>query len=174
MEPLIEIGQPAPDFTLPDLEGNPHALKDYRGRVVVLNFWSAECPWVERADRELVGTLSSWRERVALLPIAANANESGELLARVAVERGLPRVLHDAEQKVADLYQMEVTPCLFVIDGEGVLRYRGAFDDVTFRQRVPTRKYLIEAVEAILAGSTPNPAETPPYGCAIMKYCDNL
>jgi peroxiredoxin len=170
MDTLIEIKQPVADFTLPDLEGNPHALRDYRGRVVILNFWSAECPWVERADRELMDYLSRWGERVALLPIASNANESRELLARVAAERGLPLVLHDAEQKVAELFQVEVTPCFFVIDGEGVLRYRGAFDDVTFRQRTPTRKHLFEAVEAVLAGKSPEPAETPPYGCARVRY----
>lgn len=170
MDTLIQIGQPAPDFTLTDLEGNLHSLRDYRGRVLVLNFWSAECPWVERADRELVGYLSRWGERVALLPIASNANESHELLARVAAERGLPLVLHDAEQKVAEVYQVEVTPSFFVIDGAGVLRYRGAFDDVTFRQRTPTRKYLFEAVQAVLAAKSPQPAETPPYGCARVRY----
>lgn len=170
MDTLIEIGQPAPDFTLTDLQGNLHALRDYRGRVVVLNFWSAECPWVERADGELLGYLSRWGEQVALLPIASNANESQEVLARVAAERGLPLVLHDAEQKVAEVYQVEVTPSLFVIDGAGVLRYRGAFDDVTFRQRTPTRKHLFEAVEAVLAGRLPQPAETPPYGCARVRY----
>ena len=170
MDTLIQIGQPAPDFTLTDLEGNLHSLRDYRGRVLVLNFWSAECPWVERADRELVGYLSRWGERVALLSIASNANESRELLARVAAERGLPLVLHDAEQKVAEVYQVEVTPSFFVIDGAGVLRYRGAFDDVTFRQRTPTRKYLFEAVQAVLAAKSPQPAETPPYGCARVRY----
>lgn len=170
MDALISIGKLAPEFTLPDLENKPHALRDYRGRVIVLNFWSAECPWVERADRELLGYLSKWGERVVILPIAANANESRELLARVAIERGLPLVLHDVEQKVANLYRVEITPHLFVIDEQGILRYSGAFDDVTFRQRTPTRKYLLEAVEAVLSGELPDPSETPPYGCALVRF----
>ena len=46
----MEPGDLAPDFTLPDLDGAPHALSNYRGQVVIVNFWSAECPWAERAD----------------------------------------------------------------------------------------------------------------------------
>jgi hypothetical protein len=57
-----------------------------------------------------------------------------------------------------------------VIDQAGLLRYQGAVDDVTFRQRTPTRYYLREAVEALLAGRQPQPQETPPYGCTVVRY----
>jgi hypothetical protein len=59
-----------------------------------------------------------------------------------------------------------------VIDATGILRYRGAFDDVTFRQRTPARFYLKEAVEVLLAGKLPDPAETQPYGCTIVRYSE--
>ena len=48
--------------------------------------------------------------------------------------------------------------------------YRGAFDDVTFRQRAATRSYLKDAVEALLAGRNPDLAETAPYGCTIVRH----
>jgi hypothetical protein len=70
---------------------------------------------------------------------------------------------------VADLYQALTTPHVFVIDRDGILRYAGAVDDVSFRQRRPTRFYLDEAVEALLDGQLPAVAETPAYGCTIVR-----
>jgi peroxiredoxin len=170
MDPLIAAGQPAPTFQLSDLEGLPHRLEDYRGKIVVLNFWSAECPHAARADRELASYLEAWGEAVILLSIASNASEPVELLRRAAAAHGLKRVLHDPQHQAADLFEAATTPHVFVIDGQGILRYRGAFDDVTFRQRTPTRFYLRDAVEALLAGGTPDPEETSPYGCTIVRF----
>jgi peroxiredoxin len=170
MDPLIAPGQPAPDFTLPGLDGQPQSLSSLRGRLAILNFWSAECPWSERTDRALLTYLQAWAGEAELLPIAANANEPPDLLARVAAARGLPRVLLDAGGRVAGRYGAQTTPHLFVVDREGILRYQGAFDDVTFRRRQPTQDYLRQAVEALLAGRRPDPAQTPPYGCAIVRH----
>ncbi len=168
MAPLIPTGRPTPDFTLPDLNGREHRLQDYRGRIVILNFWSAECPWSARADESLLARVEDWGDRVALLPIASNFNEPLALLRRVSRERGLPLVLHDAEGRVASLYGAQTTPHLFVMDPQGVLRYQGALDDVTFRKREPEVPFLIQAVEAVLAGREPDPLETQPYGCTLV------
>ena len=72
-------------------------------------------------------------------------------------------VLMDTEHIVADLYEAVTTPQVFIIDREGVLRYGGAVDDVSFRQRRPTRFYVDEAVEALLDGRLPAVAQTPAY-----------
>jgi len=170
MEPVIPIGQPAPEFTLPDLAGHAHSLAEGRGRIAIVNFWSAECGWCERTDAQLLALIQSWGGAATLLLIASNANESPALLARVAGQRGLPLVLIDAEHQVADLYSAQTTPQLFVIDREGILRYQGAFDDMTFRQRTPTQNYLQMAVEALLAGRQPDPAQTLSHGCSIVRY----
>jgi peroxiredoxin len=167
---LIPNHQFAPDFHLPDLEGAMHQLQSECGQITVINFWSAECPWVERADHALLAYLQDWGDAVALWSIASNANEPIDLLRRVADERGLPLLLHDADQRVADLYNAQTTPHLFVLDSSGIVRYQGAFDDVTFRQRTPTRGYLRQTVEALLAGQDPDPEQTSPYGCIIVRY----
>jgi hypothetical protein len=57
-----------------------------------------------------------------------------------------------------------------VVDGAGILRYRGAVDDVTFRHRTASRWYVEEAVKALLAGRLPEVQETPPYGCALVRH----
>jgi peroxiredoxin len=170
MDALIAIGRNAPGFELPDLKGDLHHLRDFRGKVVVMNFWSGECPHSARTDRELAALIKDWGDAVVLLTIASNANEAIELLRRAADDRGLGLVLHDANQQVADLYGAVTTPHLFVVDAQGILGYRGAFDDMTFRRRTPTQFYLRQAVEAILAGGLPDPAETEPYGCTIVRY----
>ena len=170
MGTLIHNNQPAPGFTLPDLEGSLHPLGNYRDKVVVLNFWSAECPHAERADLELLSYLNEWESEATLLSIASNANEPLDILQRGAAERGLPLVLHDPAGQVADMYSAVTTPHLFVIDGDGILRYQGAFDDVNFRQRAPTQFYLRQAVEAVLAGRPPKPAQTLPYGCTVVRF----
>ena len=104
-----------------------------------------------------------------LLSIAANRNESTRLLEDISKTRRLPEVLLDPEHLVADLYQAVTTPHVFVVDREGILRYRGAVDDVTFRHRQATRFYVEEAVEALLDGRLPENQEMPAYGCAIVR-----
>jgi len=170
MDTIAPYNQAAPVFSLPALDGKIYRLEDWLGQVVILNFWSAECPWAERGDQELLSYLTAWGEAVKWVTIASNANEADDLLVNVSTRRGLPLVLRDARQKVADLYQAQTTPHLFVIDTRGILRYQGGLDDVTFRQRTPTRPYLRQAVEAVLAGKEPDPAQTPPYGCTIVRF----
>jgi hypothetical protein len=75
----------------------------------------------------------------------------------------------DAELVVADLYEAITTPHAFVIDRAGILRYRGALDDVRFRQRVVTRFYLEEVIEALLDERDPPFQETLAYGCTIVR-----
>ncbi|GAB4422067.1 MAG: thioredoxin family protein [Anaerolineales bacterium] len=165
----LELNTPVPDFTLPDLAGNIHILSDYRDKIVIINFWSAECPHSERTDKELLDYLKDWNEQVALLSIASNGNKAPEMLAAAARRRGLQPVLTDPDHSVADRFDALTTPHIFIVDESGILRYRGAFDDVTFRQREPTRNYLKEAIEALLEKRPPAVTETQPFGCTIAR-----
>ena len=165
----MQLNQAAPDFELPDQHGKLHKLSNYRGRIVIINFWSAECPHSERTDQVIRDALMRWGEKAILLPIASNRNESAQMVEEVAKTRRIPTVLLDAEHVVADLYEAASTPHVFVIDGDGLLRYRGLVDDVRFRQPKPTRFYLEEAVEALLNGRKPDLEETLAYGCAIVR-----
>ena len=166
----LALNQPTPEFTLPDLDGRIHMLNDYRGRIVIVNFWSAECPHSERADREFVKYLKVWGEHVVLLSIASNANEPPEKIASVARQHGIKPVLMDADHSVAERYEAQTTPHVFIADEFGLLRYRGAFDDVSFRKREPTQPYVKDAVEALLTGNMPKPPRTEPFGCTIVRF----
>jgi peroxiredoxin len=166
----VRINDTAPDFELPDLDGGMHKLSDYRGQVVILNFWSCECPHVERTD-ELIADWceQKWGRYVSLLRVASNATESTSVLKEAAVRKSIPVLLVDHQLAVADQYAAQTTPQVFVISDTGRLRSRGAVDDTSFARREPTRFYLEEAVDAVLSGKTPPVSETQPFGCAIIR-----
>jgi thiol-disulfide isomerase/thioredoxin len=165
----MNLNESAPDFELHDLSGKLQRLSGARGKIVIVNFWSCECPHCERTDRVLMAMSVQWAEEVVTLSIASNRNETIQSIEEAAKARRLPIVLIDANHFVADLYEAQTTPHVFVIDRNGILRYRGAVDDVTFRQCKPTRFFLEKAVEALLEGQFPALTETPAYGCTIVR-----
>jgi peroxiredoxin len=168
------INTPARDFSLPSTRGQANdmitkTLSDFPGRIVVVNFWSAECPWSERADKHLLAILNQNPDKVVILPIASNLNETSELIAEAIRQRGLDFVLLDNDCQLANSWGAQTTPHVFIVDQSGILRYQGAIDDVTFRKRSPERFYVEQAVLALLAGHLPKVQETQPYGCTIVR-----
>lgn len=172
MDPIANVGQRAPDFTLNDLHGVPHRLEDILGKIVIINFWSAECPWSEKIDKKMTELLSTAGVDISLWSIASNVNEPIDLLMSCAKVRGLPVVLRDQDHAVAGLYGAVTTPHFFMIDFEGILQYKGAFDDATFRQPDAAQNFLGEALQAVQESRQPDPMETPGYGCAIIRFAD--
>jgi peroxiredoxin len=172
MDPLIPIGEMAPDFELRDGFGKRYSKAGMQGHIGVLNFWSAECDWCRRVDAELVSKLNQWDNQVVVWWIASNTNEGLGLITQTAVERRIPCVLIDADHRVADLYGAQTTPHFFIIDGEGRLRYQGAWDDITFRQRNATRNHVSEAIDALLANRDIQLPQTPAYGCTIVRISE--
>ena len=167
---MIDIGTQPPNFKLPDLEGKSHQLEDSLGKVTVINFWSADCEWSQRADETIQPLLKKWAEDVVTLSVASNANETVKQLASAAAQRGVVTLLLDAKREVAEMFAAQTTPHIFILDKGGVLQYQGGLDDVTWRQPDSKRNYLVEAVEALLAGELPEVKETPPYGCTLVYY----
>lgn len=167
----LQIGGPVPNLQLPDLDGNLHTLyKAEQNKLTVLNFWSAECPVCERVDHLLLPRLATWGEQVRLVAIAPNANESDHLIREIASQRGIPLVLLDRQLKATTLCDAQTTPEFFVLNERGVLCYRGAFDDTSFRRQTPTRFYLFEVIAALLNSQPPPFSQTSPYGCVIVRY----
>jgi peroxiredoxin len=167
----IWLNRLAPDFSLPMVEGGRFSLSAWRGFVVVVNFWSAECTWSRRADVLLVYRALTWEPKgVRIVGVACNANEPESEVRYEAQYRNLkyPVVL-DTEQRVTNLYKAEMTPEFFVLDRQGTVRYTGALDNATPRSRDGRTLYLDMAVSALLADRMPDPASTPPFGCSIVR-----
>jgi peroxiredoxin len=167
---MAALNTPAPSFSLCDLAGVAHNLGEYLGRIVMLYFWSATCPWVVRADREIAKWPAELTAQAVILRVAMNADEPVDDIRRQAASRVQGILLLDPDRKTTDAYGALVTPEFFLLDRGGIIRYRGAFDDATFRQPAPTRPYAETALRTLLAGGNPDPAETPAYGCAIVRW----
>jgi peroxiredoxin len=166
------INRIAPDFTLPLVGGGRMNLAELRGQIIVLNFWSAECPWSKRADVVLVYKGLSWvRQGVRIVGIASNVSETeSEIQQEVAARLVTYPIMQDVGLVAAELYEAVTTPHFFVLDRQGIVRYEGALDNATFKERRPTEFFLVRAVEALLAGGKPDPEVTKPYGCTIVRH----
>ena len=86
---------------------------------------------------------------------------------RVTADGGCPApYLRDESQEVARAYGARTTPDVFVLDEAGVLRYRGA-PDADYEDSAQNAAWLRGALDAVLAGREPDPAETEPVGCSV-------
>jgi peroxiredoxin len=70
----MEINHPAPDFKLPDLEGKVHRLRYYRVKIVVINFWSCECPHSERTDKAIVAWTNTYNGKTKVFATTLGHN----------------------------------------------------------------------------------------------------
>jgi hypothetical protein len=168
----MQTGQLIPTFSLPDLHGNIWQSDMANGKVLVINFWSVECPHSQNTDALLKPYLHGWGDRVVYAASASNSNESLELMLSSAIEHQLPLVLDDRLHILADLLNAQTTPHFFVFDQTGNLSYQGGFDDTSFRQRTATKLYVVEAVNSVLDGLEPEVRETPTFGCSIVRFAE--
>jgi peroxiredoxin len=167
------VGQPAPDFTLADLSGKTHSLKDYRGKGVVVSFISARCP-ISNAYKDRIRAIADEYEKrgVAFLGVNSSADESIEEARAYAAKNNLDfTILKDEGNVVADAYAAERTPKVYLIDGEGVLRYQGRIDN-SQNPRLVKRDDLREALNEMLSGKPVSVAETKALGCLIKRVQD--
>jgi peroxiredoxin len=115
----------APDFTLSDKNGKPWRLKDHRGKVVVMNFWSVTCqPCVEEMPSLVtLSTIANRRKDIEV--VAVTTDKDWAAVAPIFPPNTRLRVLFDPERKVVkDKYGTKLYPETWVIDPGGVVRMR--------------------------------------------------
>jgi len=180
----VENGKPAPDFTLTDLDGQPHKLSDFKGKIVVLEWHNPDCPFVKK-HYEKSGNLPATQKAaiadgVIWLTInsGAEGKEGGDyataqLKEYLAKNHAAPTAyLPDHDGKVGHLYNAKTTPHLYVINAEGILVYQGAIDSIRSADPADIAKatnYVNTALAAMKAGKPVGKATTEPYGCSV-KY----
>ncbi len=161
----------APDFTLPELSGKTLTLSSLKGRkAVVLVFAGIECPRSTASEARLGDLAKTYgAQGVAFYVINSNWSESVEAIEERVKRVGFPvPVLKDGQNRVADLYKVDIQPTAILLDGDLKLRYRGLIDDHK-TEELAKHHYLREALEALLAGKAPETSETKALGCAIQK-----
>ena len=114
----------APDFTLKDLSGKHVTLSDYRGRIVIIDFWATWCgPCIQ--SMPMIDRVAN-RHSKAVKVLSVNQQERSEKVAEFARTKlsKAPHILLDEVGEVSRAYRVYGIPMIFVIDKEGVVRQR--------------------------------------------------
>ena len=175
------VGQPAPAFTVTDLDGRTVNLDDYRGRTVVLEWHNFGCPFVQKHYKS--GNMQALQKKYAndVVWLAVNSTnrsardytEPAKLTEQLKGFGAAPaRYLMDEPGTMGMAYGAKTTPHMYVIDPAGRVVYNGAIDDKRSSnpEDVKTSKnYVAAALEDLKAGKAVATPSTPPYGCTV-KY----
>jgi peroxiredoxin len=177
-----ELGQPAPDFELPDLDGNKVRLSSYRGKTVVLEWFNPGCPFVNASHTK--GSLKGLAARQTaqgVVWLAVNSAAPGKQGYGVQANAdgkkkyGMSHpILLDESGSVGHAYGAKHTPHIFIVDASGNLVYRGGIDNSPDGEGdSPQGGTLVNYAESALADiATSKPvraADTEAYGCGV-KY----
>ena len=116
-------GREAPDFALKSASGANIRLSEYRGDVVMLNFWATWCGPC-RQEMPLLNELFQRYERVGFSLLGVNIDDDPTRAAAVADELGIDfPVLFDTEKRISRLYEVEAMPATVLVDRLGTVRY---------------------------------------------------
>jgi len=177
-----QVGQPAPEFTLTDSNGQSHNLSDFKGKFVVLEWLNHGCPFVKKhydggnmqgLQKEYTGKDVVWLSIVSSAP-GKQGHMSPEETNKTKEEKGsaATAILIDEDGTVGKLYDAKVTPELYVINPEGTLVYMGAIDDKKSADAADVagaKNYVKQALDEAMAGQPVSEATTTAYGCSV-KY----
>jgi peroxiredoxin len=175
-------GQPAPAFTLADLDGRKVALADLRGKYVVLEWTNPSCPFVQKHYSS--GNMQTLQKRftaegVQWVVINSTAASHSEYLKPAEQKAWLQKqgaaatiAALDADGTVGRAYAAKVTPHMYVIDPNGLLVYAGAIDDKRSANPADVKtanNYIVQTLAELRSGKPVSASSTTAYGCTI-KY----
>ncbi|HEY3027511.1 MAG TPA: thioredoxin family protein [Pyrinomonadaceae bacterium] len=165
------IGQPIPDFTLPDVDGNKHSLASLKGKNGTLFiFIATRCP-VSNAYNERMDRISQdYKARgINVVGINANSTEPAEEVKSHAAEKHLSfTILKDDGNKIADQWGAAVTPEAYLLNAEGKLVYHGRIDNSRNGDAI-TSNDLRDAIDEMLAAKPVAKTEAKAFGCTIKR-----
>ena len=174
-----KVGEPAPAFTLTDLDGVTHSLEQHKGQTVVLEWFNPGCPYVKDAHGAggALDGLAAKAMADGVVWLAINSGAEGkqghDVSENVAAQKAWSLahpILRDPDGKVGKAYGAATTPHMFVIDAQGVLQYEGAVDNQPMRQATGDRlPYVERAVADLKGGGKVRTPRTKPWGCSV-KY----
>ena len=176
------VGQQAPDFTLTDTNGKTVRLSDFKGKLVVLEWFNPGCPYVRKHynSANMQGTQKETGAKgVVWLAINSTENTSYDYLAPaqlaswVTQQKAAPtQTLMDEEGTVGKAYGARTTPHMYIVNPQGTLIYAGGIDSIASSRPDDIKtavNYVKQGVREALAGQPLSNATTRPYGCSI-KY----
>jgi len=174
----LQLGQKAPDFDLPGVDGRNHSLASFKdAKLLVVVFSCNHCPYVIGSEERMNKFFADYAPKgVAMVAINSNETEghptdSLDHMKARAKEKGFRfAYLRDDSQDVALAYGALRTPHYYVFDQDRNLRYTGRMDDNPRNPGQEKTHELRDAVDALLAGRKPPVELTNPIGCNVKWW----
>jgi peroxiredoxin len=181
--PILTVGSPAPDFSLPGVDGKTHRLADYAGSpVLVVVFTCNHCPIAQMYEQRIQQLETEYHDRgVAVVAIQPNdpkairideldssdlSDSLEEMKIRVEYKNLRYPYLYDGEtQSVTRSYGPQATPHVFVFDKDRKLRYEGRVDN-SYRTEMVNTRDARDAIDALLAHRDVTVTHTGVFGCS--------
>jgi len=169
-----KVGSPAPPLELPDTEGNVRTLPMPGEAPATVVIWTCNhCPYALGWHNRLVAVARDYAA-TGVRFLAVNSNDAERyprdslraMRERLRDEEWPFPYLHDESQDAARDWAAQVTPHVYVLDGELKVRYEGA-PDADHMDPSQNAAWLREALDALLAGENPPRPATAPIGCSI-------
>ena len=178
----LQVGKPAPEFTGTDTSGKSHALSDFRGKPVILEWTNHDCPYVrkhynsgnmQQQQQAATGKGAVWLSIISSAPGKQGHVTPAEADALTAQRNASPSaVILDEQGDIGRLYGAKTTPHMYVIDPQGTLVYMGGIDSIPSSNSADIEKatqYVPAALAQVMDGEPIAKSVTRPYGCSV-KY----
>lgn len=181
----LKVGSPAPDFTLPGIDGKDHSLADYtKADILAVLFTCNHCPSAQAVESRVKKMVNHYKDQsfqlVAISPNHAESlrlNELGysvygdtleDMKKHAATQKfNFPYLFDGKTQTVARAYGAQATPHLFIFDKSRQLQYVGRIDDSRYGDPTLVKSHdARNAIDALLAGKTPAVTQTRAHGCS--------
>jgi peroxiredoxin len=174
----LQIGEPAPDFNLPGVDGRNYSLADFSDeKILVVVFTCNHCPYVTGSEQRMIAFFNDYKDKgVAMVGINSNETKDHptddfEHMKQRAAELGFGwPYLRDESQEVALAYGALRTPHYYLFDADRKLRYTGRMDDNPRTPGEETTHELRDAVDDLLAGRDVAVPLTNPIGCNVKWW----
>lgn len=171
----MKIGEKAPPFTLPGVDGKIYSLESFKEKkILVVIFSCNHCPYVQAYEDRMIALQKEFAsQKVQFILINSNEDDNypedsfNEMVKRARL-KGYPfPYLRDESQDVAKAYAAERTPHIYVFDEKRELAYTGRIDDNWQNPKQVKAQNLREALASLVQGEKPKDAETFAIGCTI-------
>lgn len=176
----LEALDQAPEFSLKGQDGKTYSLKEFKGKIIVLEWFNNDCPFVEKhygtgnmqkLQEKYTGQGIAWFSISSTIPEhALKADEAKKIYAdRKSKATAL---LLDSNGDVARSFGAKTTPHMFIINADGKVAYMGAIDDSSsfHKEMIDKSKNYVAAALDSLIKDPKKPIDVPvtkPYGCSV-------
>ena len=175
IEPVLNVGDVAPDFSLKGVDGKMMSLADMKdAKGYIVTFTCNHCPYSVMYEDRLIELHNKMAAKgypvIAINPNdpEAEPKDSFDGMVERSKEKGFPfAYLFDDGQKVYPQYGASRTPHIFLLDADRKVRYIGAIDDSARNADKVSKRYVEMAIEALEKGEEPTPSFTKAIGCSI-------